>query len=245
MSTAEIIHGDALDVLRGMPDASVDAVVMDPPYCSGGFSEAARRQAKGQGLRSETIRAEGWFASDNMGTSGLMWLMRQTCREANRILRSSGSMIVFTDWRQVVNIVPPIESTGFRYTNCVVWDKGSAGLGAGFRAQHEMALHFTKGSPVYHDRSTGNVIRCPRQNHNTREHQTQKPVAIMASLVRVVAPIAGTVLDPFAGSGSTGVACVETGRSFIGIEREATYVEIARRRIADAQAQASLLDGAA
>jgi DNA modification methylase len=93
---------------------------------------------------------------------------------------------------------------------------------------------------VYHDRSTGNVIRCARQNHHDREHQTQKPVELMRRLVRVVAPLGGTVLDPFAGSGSTGVACIEEGRSFIGIEREAAYVDIARRRIADAQAQTTL-----
>lgn len=73
-------------------------------------------------------------------------------------------------------------------------------------------------------------------------HPTVKPVSLMRWLVRLVTPEGGVVLDPFAGSGSTGVAAVMEGRRFIGIEREAQYVEIARRRIADVAAQGSLFD---
>lgn len=71
-------------------------------------------------------------------------------------------------------------------------------------------------------------------------HPTVKPVALMTWLVKLVAAEGDTVLDPFMGSGTTGVACVETGRDFIGIEREAEYVEIARRRIEGASAQERL-----
>src|SRR5690606_36035538 len=117
---------------------------------------------------------------------------------------------------------------------------GSAGLGAGFRAQHEMILHLTKSGAKYHDTATGNVIRTPRQRAASREHQTQKPVELMRRLVRVVCPPGGVVLDPFAGAGSTGVAALMEGRSFIGIEREAAYVEVARRRLTDTAAQESL-----
>ena len=74
----------------------------------------------------------------------------------------------------------------------------------------------------------------PRANH----HPTVKPLALMEYLCRLTrTPTGGVVLDPFAGSGSTGVACVRTGRDFVGIEREAEYVEIARRRIAAAEAE--------
>jgi DNA modification methylase len=114
-----------------------------------------------------------------------------------------------------------------------VWDKENAGLGIGFRAQHEIILHFTYGEPVYHDKSCGNVLRVPRVRGDDREHQTQKPVDLLRRLIRVVAPEGGTVLDPFCGSGSTGVACVLEERSFVGIERAAEHVDTARRRIAD------------
>lgn len=230
MST-EILHGDALQVMATMPDASIDAVITDPPYCSGGFTEATRTQASGQGLRSETIRSVGWFMGDKMGTGGLIFLLRAIAFESIRLLRGSGSLLVFSDWRMTPNLAPAIESAGLRYQNMVIWDKGSAGLGTGFRAQHEVILHFTHGTPEYHDFRTGNVIKCPRIGAD-RDHQTEKPVSLMEQLVRVVCPPGGTVLDPFGGSGSTIVAANNLGRHGIGIERSIEHVETARRRIA-------------
>lgn len=234
-----VAHGDCLDVLRQLPDGCVDAVVTDPPYCSGGFTESARRGSNGSGLRSETRRDGGWFTSDNMGTQGLQWLLRSVSLEVLRLLRPCSSYCVFTDWRMVPAIVPVIESAGFRWQNMVVWDKGNAGIGRGFRAQHEILLHFTNGVAEYHTASAGNVLRSPRMQSEDREHQTQKPVELMRRILDVVAGPDGLVLDPFAGSGSTGVAC-GVGRRFLGIEREASYVDIARRRIADAAAQGNL-----
>jgi hypothetical protein len=77
--------------------------------------------------------------------------------------------------------------------------------------------------------------------HVRNHHPTVKPVALMRWLVRLVTPAGGLVLDPFCGSGTTGVACVLEGRNFLGIEREPAYADIARRRIAEAQAQGVLL----
>lgn len=233
-------HGDCLDVMRGLPDGCVDAVVTDPPYCSGGFTEAARRASNGSGLRSETRRDGGWFTSDNMGTNGLQWLMRHVALEALRLVRPRSSFLVFTDWRMIPALTPVIESAGFRWQNTIVWDKGSAGIGRGFRATHEMILHFTNGVADIYSAKEGNVLRVPRMNTSEREHQTEKPTELMARLCKVVTPPNGVVLDPFAGSGSTGVAAIGSGYRFIGIEREAAYVDIARRRIADAAAQTRL-----
>jgi DNA modification methylase len=236
LSEVQIIHGDCLDVLRGMPDASVDAVVTDPPYCSGGVSETGRRGAAGQGLRSSTIQRFGWFKADNMGTSGLVWLLRSMAFESIRLMRDGGSLVVFCDWRMFANVAPAIESAGLRFQNLLVWDKQAMGLGNGFRNQHELVLHFTKGSGAFCDKGTGNVLRAKRVHHTDREHQTQKPVDLMAQILRVVCPVGGTVLDPFAGSGTTLVAAQAEGMSAIGIEREAEYVEIIRKRLSPKEA---------
>jgi len=233
--TATIHVGDCLEVLRGMADASVDAIVTDPPYCSGGFSESQRRQANGQGLRSETIRDVGWFTGDNMGTAGLAFLLRALAFEAVRVVKPSGSMLVFCDWRMLATLQPVIESAGVRFQNLVVWDKGNAGLGTGFRAQHELVMHFTFGSPAFHDQSSGNVITTKRMPAAEREHQTQKPVDLIRRLVKVAAPEGGVVLDPFCGSGSTGVACVLERRDFVGVDRDVAHAETARRRILDTE----------
>lgn len=227
----EILHDDCLNAMRQLPDGCIDAVITDPPYCSGSVSEASRSAAKGQGLRSENINRFGWFVGDNMGTAGLVFLLRAVAFESIRLLKDSGSMLVFCDWRMVPNLAPAIESAGLRYQNMVVWDKGSMGLGAGFRAQHEVVLHFTAGKPEYYDKGLGNVLKCPRIGAD-RYHQTEKPVSLIEQLIRVVCPPGGVVLDPFGGSGSTAVAAANLGRDAICIERDANHVATARRRLA-------------
>ena len=243
--TVELHQGDCLDVMRGMEAGSVDSIVTDPPYCSGSVSEASRTAAKGQGLRSENLRRFGWFSGDNMGTAGLVFLIRTMAFEAARILKSSGSLLCFCDWRMVSSLQPAIESAGLRYQGLLVWDKGHMGLGAGFRAQHELILHFTNGKPEYHNKCTANVLRAKRVSATDREHQTQKPTDLMQALLRVVTPPGGTVLDPFMGSGSTGKAAMLEGFRFIGIEREAEYIEIARARIEAARQQPDLFAASA
>jgi DNA modification methylase len=230
--------GDCLEVMEGL--GPVDGILTDPPYCSGSVSEASRTAAKGQGLRSENIAKMGWFVGDNMGTAGLASLLRSMAFRGLQILNPEGSMLVFCDWRMVPNLAPTIESAGLRFQNMVVWDKGMMGLGMGFRAQHEIILHYTAGAPKYHDLGTSNVIRTSRVSANDREHQTQKPVELMEQLLRVVTPEGGIALDPFMGSGTTGVACVNLGRSFIGIEREVAHFETACRRIEEAYRQPRL-----
>ena len=77
------------------------------------------------------------------------------------------------------------------------------------------------------------LVRCSAPTGNVREHSTQKPVETMSHLVEI-ADVGETVLDPFMGSGTTGVACIESGRKFIGIEKDATYFEVSVRRCQEA-----------
>jgi site-specific DNA-methyltransferase (adenine-specific) len=226
-----VLNGDCLEIMRGMPDGCIDAVITDPPYCSGSVSEASRTAAKGQGLRSENIQRMGWFVGDNMGTAGLVWLIRSMAVEALRLLKGQGSMLIFCDWRMVPNLIPAVESAGFRYQNLVVWDKTHMGLGTGFRARHELIMHMTAGSPEYHDKGTANVLQCNRVTAAEREHQTQKPVDLIAQLCRVVCPPGGTILDPFAGSGTLAEAARANHRHFVCIERDADHCETAEARI--------------
>lgn len=253
MSAADVLRGaaryhveqgDALAFARSLPADCLDGVITDSPYCSGAFTEAGRKQARGQGLRSETVRTEGWFDGDNMGTAGLVWLLRSAALEAYRTLHEGGSALFFCDWRMVANLGPALESSGLRWQNLLVWDKGSAGLGAGFRAQHELVLHYVKGTGVFHDATPGNVLRAGRMRPDERVHQTQKPVDLLAQMVPVVAPPDGIVADFFAGSGSIGVAALLAGRRFLGVEREARHVATARERCAGAVGEWTAATGA-
>jgi site-specific DNA-methyltransferase (adenine-specific) len=241
-----IFQGDCLIKLKELPSNSVDAVITDPPYCSGGFSETQKKQATGQGLRSETIQEIGWFTNDNMTTQGLVWLLRSVMVECERIMKDGASALVFTDWRMIVALAPALESTGLQFRNIIVWDKGNPGLGNGFRPQHEIILHYVKGKGNYYSQSVGNVIRSKRMHSTARLHQTQKPVELLAKLIEVVSKKGDTILDPFFGSGSTGEAAIKLGRSIIGIEKSEVYHDIATERIEETvkTEQGSLFNGA-
>lgn len=225
---------DAIALMQSLADESVDALITDPPYCSGAVGEAQRQRADGQGLRSENIRKFGWFVGDDMGTAGLVWLLRAMAFEAARVVKPGGSVLVFCDWRMVSNLAPAIESAGLRSQGLLVWDKGAMGLGTGFRAQHELVLHFVRGVGVYHDQATSNVLRCSRVARSEREHPTQKPVDLLQQLVRVVAPVDGVVCDPFSGAASTGVTALLEGRRFVGGERALEHVLTGRERLTGA-----------
>jgi site-specific DNA-methyltransferase (adenine-specific) len=139
-------------------------------------------------------------------------------------------------------MLPPlatiIEAAGWRWNNTLVWDKGYAGLGAGFRAQHELIIVASNGAPEWHSYDFGNVLKATRLTRT--DHPHQKPIELFEPLFRTCAPKGTLVLDPFMGSGTTGTACVNTERNFIGIEIDPGYFAIAKKRITEAQLQMRL-----
>lgn len=237
---ATLYLGDALDVMQSQKSVKARALISDPPYCSGGFTEAAKRSAKGQGLRSETLQESVWFGGDNMTAAGLQWLLRSVAVAFKGHAQDEAcTASFFADWRMVPLLATAIESAGLRFQSMPIWDKQAAGLGTGFRAQHECILHFSIDTPRYHSKSYGNVLRAPRMPTD-RDHPTEKPVDVMAALIDVQSEPGTLILDPFMGSGSTGVAAVGMGRSFVGVEHDPKHFETACRRIKAAYDQPRL-----
>lgn len=109
--------------------------------------------------------------------------------------------------------------------------KNYIGPGVGFRSQHELVIVLSKGKAKYFDKKIGNVITCPRVKPNAKYHPTEKPVELMDKIIRVVTPPNGKVLDTFCGSGSTLVAAKRGGYSYVGIERDERFVNIAKMRL--------------
>jgi site-specific DNA-methyltransferase (adenine-specific) len=161
--------------------------------------------------------------------------------EAFRALRPAGYLLVFTDWRQLPGLTDLFQIAGFVWRGIVPWDKGPASKLPNlnyFRHQCEYVVWGTKG-PLPADftpgkRAMNGIVRA--NTPRPRFHPTEKPTCILAELLACV-PAGGTVLDPFMGSGTTGIAATQTGLSFVGIERDARFHAIAERRIA---AQAAL-----
>ena len=220
-----IYHGDCLDVMAELD--SVDALVTDPPYASGTRHEAAK-SSSGAMLRAGRF-ADRPIDLDQMTTTGFAWLMRAVAAGARRLLPDGGSMLSFIDWRQWPNLVGAIETTNLRVQGMIVWDKGHFGLGNGFRSQHELVCHASRGVPTINDKGCGNVLQFPRQE--PIDHPSPKPLGLMCRLVEVVTAPGATVLDPFMGSGTTLRAAKDMGRKAIGIEVDERYCEIAARRM--------------
>lgn len=221
-----IYHGDVFDVLASI-DPLVDAVITDPPYASGTRLEA-HKSASGAMLRAGRF-SERPIELDQMTTTGFVWLMRGVAAGCRHLLPEGGSFLSFIDWRQWPNLVGALETCNYRVQGMIVWDKGSIGLGNGFRSQHELICHASKGVPAIQDKGVGNVLRYPRSTPD--HHPSPKPVRLIQRLVVVVTPEHGLILDPFMGDGTTLRAAKDLGRRAIGIEVEERYCEFAAKRL--------------
>jgi DNA modification methylase len=117
-----------------------------------------------------------------------------------------------------------------RTSACRAWwsgTRGHFGLGNGFRSQHELICHASKGVPTIYDKGIGNVLSFPRVE--PVDHPSPKPEQLMQRLIAAVTPAGGIVLDPFMGSGTTLRAAKNIGRHAIGIESQEHYCEHAAR----------------
>jgi site-specific DNA-methyltransferase (adenine-specific) len=223
----QVITGDCLEELS-LIDQPIAAILTDPPYASGARTEAGKA---GSGAMVRGARwAQKPIENDQMTTAGFVWTMRAVLRLVRPKMAEGGSVLCFIDWRQWPNLVGAVESADYRINSMIVWDKVSMGMGAGFRAQHELILHASRGVPTIHDRGTPNVIQARRDGQT--DHPSPKPVGLLERLIRVVTKPGDLVVDPFLGAGATAIACKNTGRRCIGIESIAKHCETATRRLA-------------
>jgi site-specific DNA-methyltransferase (adenine-specific) len=234
---ATLYCGDALEILPTL--SGVDAVVTDPPYSSGARTSVSIRARTG--MTRGAMWADESLMNDRMTTTGFVWMLRHVAMDCGQILSDGGSFLCFIDWRQYPQLYGAIETCNLRIQNLVVWDKVDIGMGNGFRNRHELLIHASRGVPRVYHKGTANVIACKRIA-SSEIHPTEKPIYIYHQILPVVTELDQIVLDPFMGSGTTGVACANLGRKFIGIEIEPKYFDIACERIERAYQQPRLFD---
>jgi len=230
-----LYRGDCLRVLRDLPADSIDALITDPPYSSGGFTRGDRTASTAtKYVQTGTAIHRPDFAGDSRSQRGWAYWCALWLGECLRIIRPSGYALTFSDWRQLSTAADALEAGGWIHRGTICWDKGESARAAHkgfFRAQCEFIQWATRGvsKPLEHD---GPFPGCHRFTikHSDKHHQTGKPTPLMAELCRCVPPD-GWILDPFAGSATTGVAAIRTGRRFIGVEIDAAYFDIAKNRL--------------
>lgn len=229
-------------VMETLEPSSVDAVITDPPYSSGGFTRgdrAADPRTKYARSDSDIARRTPTFSGDNRDQrSFLLWcsLWLEAARAASR---EGAPIALFSDWRQLPTVTDAMQVGGWLWRGICQWEKVNARPQMGRFRQSAEYLAWGSNGPM----PTGPDAEAPLPGYivassvpeRDRLHLTQKPDEVMRWVVSIC-QVGGVILDPFAGSGSTGVAALATGRRFIGVERDPTYAEIAARRLRAAEA---------
>lgn len=238
IGAATLYCGDSLEMLHALDEASVDAVITDPPYSSGGAFRGDRAMdTKAKYLSSSSGNREKTqdFGGDNRDQRAFHFWSALWSTAALRVAKPGAPGLFFSDWRQLPISTDYLQAGGWVWRGIVPWAKKTARPQLGrFSAQCEYVIWGSAG-PMPVERDVGCLPGFYEFAYPTdREHITQKPVDLMAAMCEICVG-GGIVLDPFMGSGTTGVAAVQLGRRFIGCEQNPEYFEVACRRIAEAQ----------
>jgi adenine-specific DNA-methyltransferase len=212
-----VTRGDCLQVLRLLPSASIDLVVTDPPYAVRYQDQLGRRIHNDDNTR---------------------WL-HPAFSELFRVLRDDTFCVSFYGWTKVDRFVAAWRDVGFRPVGHFTFVKAYASKIGYTAMRHENAFLLAKGRPLEPANPPPDVI--PWRYAGNTLHPTQKPVSILKPLVQAYSKEGDVVLDPFAGSGSTGVAALRTNRRFILVEQDETYHGIAAERLRSLQADRSAM----
>jgi DNA modification methylase len=215
-----LYHGDALEILPML--GPVDLVCTDPPYLltSGGCSEGGLHERFGGGGVYEN--------SGEIVPCSIDW--PDFMPPIFDVLRDPGHAYFMANNRNVQAMLDAAEAAGFYFHNLLVWDKITATPNRWYMKNLEFTGFFGKGRAFnISDCSQKQLIRCPQVDETT--HPTEKPVALMRNYIEMSSKKGETVLDPFSGSCSTGVAAIQAGRRFIGIEKDARFFDMGVHRL--------------
>lgn len=217
--SVQLLQGDCLELMKNIPDGSVDMVLTDPPYMINTKSTGAGKINPW----SDYCNASFWYAE---------WM-----RQAMRILKDTGCLWTFLNWRSFVTFQKAACDIGWPIESVLVWDKCWIGPGGakGLRPSYELVALFAMSDFKIENRGLYDIQRFKWSSKKPHGHPAEKPVNLMKWIVEQSTRPGDTVCDLFMGSGTTGEACVLTGRSFIGMELDHRYFETACKRISESE----------
>ena len=232
----KLYNQDCIEVLKYMPDESIDLVVTDCPYhivqggCTTGLygnpsgvlnrdyakaTEDTEYTRKGKIFKYNDIKFEEWLP------------------HIYRVLKQDTHCYIMINARNLAELQTKAEKVGFKFQNILIWYKNNSTPNRYYLNSYEMILMLRKGKAKnINNMGTKNVLEINNIIGN-KTHPTEKPVELMKILIETSSNGGGMVLDLFMGTGSTGVACKESGRDFIGIEIDKKYYDIAKERIGE------------
>ncbi len=220
--TFDLAQEDAVAWLRGLPAASVDLVITDPPYES---LEKHRAIGTTTRLKHSKASSNDWFTIfPNARFHDLF-------AEVHRVLKKNAHFYLFCDPETMFVAKPIAEEVGFKFWKPLIWDKRRIGMGYHYRARYECILFFEKGKRRLSNLGIPDIIEAPRVHNG---YPTEKPVAVGDVLVRQSSEVGEIVMDPFMGSAAFGVAALAAGRRFAGSDIGVDSQRIARERLVGA-----------
>ena len=220
MDDIKLYCDDCLNIMKQIENESIDLIVTDPPYLI--KYKTNRRKNKDHDFCSEILN------DDNEQ------LIIDYIRECYRILKNNTAMYMFCNCDKVDFFKQELENAGFKIKNMIIWVKNNwtAGdLKAQFGKQYEIIFLVNKGRKYFNGKRITDVWMFDKISGKKQLHQNQKPVNLLKQCILKHSDENDIIFDGFMGSGSTGVACIETNRKFIGVELDKKYFEIAKERI--------------
>ena len=222
----EIHNCSCMDVLKEMPDESIDLIATDPPY------RVMARGSSGNagGMLLKDINRKGKVFEFNAIDCD------EYAPEFYRVLKDGSHCYVMTNHINLIHMLNTFTECGFHFIKSLIWDKGNKIMGQFYMSQFEYILFFRKGTGIkINNCGTSDLLSIPNVKskgvNGDNLHDTEKPVELMKILIENSSKKGDVVFEPFMGSGSTGVAAVMTDRNFIGCEIDPHYFEICKNRI--------------
>ena len=230
----DLRQGDCLELMKDIPDNSIDLIVTDPPY------RVTSRGSAGNsgGMLQKKINKQGKVFSFNDISC------KQYAPEFYRILKDGTHCYVMCNHTNLIEMLNVFTNVGFKFVKCLIWNKGNKIMGQFYMNQFEYIMFFRKGkAKKINNCGTSDILEVPNKKtkiNGKNIHDTEKPIDLMKILIENSSKENEIVLDPFMGIGSTGVSCINTNRNFIGIELDEKYFEIAKKRIEETEEQLTL-----
>ena len=245
----QILLGDCIEIMRGIPDASVDAVFADPPYNLQLGSKTLYRPEDQTAARAVRDSWDSFDSTEQYDEFTRAWL-----HECKRVLKPNGALWTIGSYHNIFRVGAMLQDMGFWILNDIVWVKTNPMpnfRGTRFTNAHETLIWATPtktgkytfnyetmkklngGKQMRSDWDINICLGEERLKDETGKslHNTQKPLDLLHRVILSSTKPGDVILDPFMGSGTTAAAALELGRNFIGIEREESYVHAARNRI--------------
>ena len=214
MENIQLFQGDCLEVMDKLIEQNVkiNAIITDPPY----------------GINLTPQRKTGKFKNTKvLNDDSLEWIDDFVDKS---FLLTNNLTIVFCGW-QTIDVVKKSLERKYIIKNILVWNKDWFGMGNNYRPNYELIILACKKNFTTKSNNKSNILTYRRLSPKKMLHSCEKPISLLEDLILELTDENDIILDTFMGSGSTGVACLNTNRKFIGIELDEKYFEIAKNRI--------------